>query len=109
MRIDLGLGIAVTFFRTVGDLFYLTHIIMKFRLAFVAPSSRVLGRGQLVTDPQQIALRYLKSDFVIDFAATLPLPQVSRLSLTYLRGNWNQIRVIPSFFFFPANLMMICL
>ncbi|CBI15055.3 unnamed protein product, partial [Vitis vinifera] len=74
-RIDLGLGIVVTFFRTVADMFYLTHMIMKFRMAFVAPSSRVFGRGELVMDPQQIALRYLKSDFIIDFAATLPLPQ----------------------------------
>lgn len=82
MRIDLGLGIAVTFFRTMTDLFYLAHMMMKFRMAFVAPSSRVFGRGELVKDPQQIAMRYLKSDFIIDFSATLPLPQVTRLSLT---------------------------
>ena len=119
-RIDLGLGIVVTFFRTVADMFYLTHMIMKFRMAFVAPSSRVFGRGELVMDPQQIALRYLKSDFIIDFAATLPLPQVSRVSLTYQRGifmiqffvlfsgNWNQIGVVL-FFSFRADLTMICL
>lgn len=71
-------------------------------------------------DPQQIALRYLKSDFIIDFAATLPLPQVSRVSLTYQRGifmiqffvlfsgNWNQIGVVL-FFSFRADLTMICL
>lgn len=50
---------------------------MKFRTAFVAPSSRVFGRGELVMDAREIATRYLKTDFVIDFAAMLPLPQVS--------------------------------
>ncbi|XP_030493640.2 probable cyclic nucleotide-gated ion channel 16 [Cannabis sativa] len=76
MEIDLGLGILVTFFRTVADTFYFLHIVMKFRTAFVAPSSRVFGRGELVTDPWAIAVRYLKSDFFIDLAASLPLPQI---------------------------------
>lgn len=49
---------------------------MKFRTAFVAPSSRVFGRGELVMDAREIATRYLKTDFVIDFAAMLPLPQI---------------------------------
>lgn len=49
---------------------------MKFRTAYVAPTSRVFGRGELVMDPRAIARRYLGSDFVIDLAATLPLPQI---------------------------------
>ncbi|XP_034707976.1 cyclic nucleotide-gated ion channel 18-like isoform X1 [Vitis riparia] len=73
---DTSLGIVVTFFRTVSDLFYLLHMVMKFRTAFVAPSSRGLGRGELVMDAHTIAMRYLKSDFIIDLAATLPLPQI---------------------------------
>ncbi|KAK8966907.1 putative cyclic nucleotide-gated ion channel 18 [Platanthera guangdongensis] len=76
MSIDPGLGIIVTFFRTVADLFYLAHMVLKFRTAFVAPSSRVFGRGDLVRDPRQIAMRYLKKDFVLDLAAMLPLPQI---------------------------------
>ncbi|KAI7995359.1 putative cyclic nucleotide-gated ion channel 16 [Camellia lanceoleosa] len=52
------------------------HMAMKFRTAYVAPSSRVFGRGELVTDPWLISKQYLKSDFLIDLAATLPLPQV---------------------------------
>lgn len=51
-------------------------MVMKFRTAFVAPSSRGLGRGELVMDAHTIAMRYLKSDFIIDLAATLPLPQI---------------------------------
>ncbi|XP_057984285.1 cyclic nucleotide-gated ion channel 18 isoform X2 [Malania oleifera] len=73
---DLSLAVVITFFRSVADLFYLLHMIMKFRTAFIAPSSRVFGRGELVMDVRQIAIRYLKSDFIIDLAATLPLPQV---------------------------------
>ncbi|KAJ9702875.1 hypothetical protein PVL29_004563 [Vitis rotundifolia] len=49
---------------------------VKFRTAYVSPSSRVFGRGELVMDPKEIARRYLKSDFFIDLVATLPLPQI---------------------------------
>ena len=76
MKTDLNLRIIVTFFRTSADMFYLLHMVIKFRTAYVAPSSRVFGRGELVMDPKKIAMRYLRSDFFIDLAATLPLPQV---------------------------------
>lgn len=72
---DVNLGIVITFFRSVSDLFFTLHMIMKFRTAFVAPSSRVFGRGELVMDAREIAMRYLKSDFLIDLGAALPLPQ----------------------------------
>ncbi|KAG2399148.1 Cyclic nucleotide- and calmodulin-regulated ion channel 16 [Vigna angularis] len=76
MQTDLVLGVFVTFSRTVADLFFLFHVVLKFRTAYVAPNSRVYGRKELVTDPRDIASRYLKSDFIIDLLATLPLPQV---------------------------------
>ncbi|XP_058113875.1 cyclic nucleotide-gated ion channel 17-like isoform X3 [Magnolia sinica] len=76
MKTDLNLRIVVTCFRTVADLFYLLHMVIKFRTAYVAPSSRVFGRGELVMDPKKIARRYLRSDFFIDLVAALPLPQV---------------------------------
>lgn len=81
---DLKLRIVVTFLRTVADLFYLLHMIIKFRTAYVAPSSRVFGRGELVMDPKKIARRYMRSDFVIDLIATLPLPQVPCFKLITL-------------------------
>ncbi|CAN0911242.1 Cyclic nucleotide-gated ion channel 17 [Linum grandiflorum] len=52
---DHKLRIVVTFFRTVADIFYLLHVVLKFRTAYVAPSSRVFGRGELVMDPKLIA------------------------------------------------------
>ncbi|CAN1228649.1 Cyclic nucleotide-gated ion channel 17 [Linum grandiflorum] len=73
---DHKLRIVVTFFRTVADIFYLLHVVLKFRTAYVAPSSRVFGRGELVMDPKLIARRYIRSDFFIDLIATLPLPQI---------------------------------
>lgn len=76
MTTDLNLGIVITCFRTIADIFYMLHMIIKFRTAYVSPSSRVFGRGELVMDPEKIARRYLRSDFFIDLIATLPLPQV---------------------------------
>lgn len=79
MSNDVPAAVTITYFRSLADLFYLLQLVMKFRTAFVAPSSRVFGRGELVMDSKQIAMRYLKTDFVIDLAATLPLPQASTI------------------------------
>nr|GMC93552.1 cyclic nucleotide-gated ion channel 18-like [Ipomoea batatas] len=76
MSTDNKASIAITYFRTITDFFYVINMLLKFRTAFVAPSSRVFGRGELVMDAKEIAARYLRSDFIIDFAATLPLPQI---------------------------------
>ncbi|KAK9275144.1 hypothetical protein L1049_022403 [Liquidambar formosana] len=76
VKTDLNLRIIATCFRTVADLFYLLHMVIKFRTAYVAPSSRVFGRGELIMDPNKIARRYIRSDFFIDLIATLPLPQI---------------------------------
>lgn len=76
VKSDVSLRIVVTFLRTIADLFYLLHVVIKFRTAYVAPSSRVFGRGELVRNPKKIAGRYIRSDFFIDLIATLPLPQV---------------------------------
>ncbi|KAF1869823.1 hypothetical protein Lal_00017400 [Lupinus albus] len=65
MKADHDLRILITVLRSFADLFYVLHMIMKFRTAFVAPNSRIVGRGELVMDPRQIAMRYLKSDFIV--------------------------------------------
>lgn len=76
MTTDLNLGIVVTCFRTVADVFYLLQLVVKFRTAYVSPAFRAFGRGELVTDPKRIAMRYLRSGFFLDLLAALPLPQV---------------------------------
>lgn len=62
--------------RSFTDIFYLIHIIFQFHTGFIAPSSRVFGRGVLVKDSWKIAKRYLSSYFLVDILAVLPLPQV---------------------------------
>lgn len=76
MGIDRKLGITVTTLRTIIDAFYLIHMALQFRTAYIAPSSRVFGRGELVIDPAKIARRYMRQFFVVDFLAILPLPQI---------------------------------
>ncbi|GAB4854784.1 Cyclic nucleotide-gated ion channel 18 [Ancistrocladus abbreviatus] len=117
---DLSLLRTVTVLRTFADLFYLLHMVMKFRTAFISPSSRVFGRGELVMDPHEIALKYLKSDFFIDLAATLPLPQIVNWLIIPRMGN-NQadhtnytlslivlVQYVPRFFLMlPLNKKII--
>ncbi|KAJ9535733.1 hypothetical protein OSB04_un001113 [Centaurea solstitialis] len=76
LGIDRKLAIIATTLRTIVDSFYLIHMALQFRTAYIAPSSRVFGRGELVIDPAQIAKRYLRWYFIIDFLAVLPLPQI---------------------------------
>ncbi|XP_076905385.1 putative cyclic nucleotide-gated ion channel 5 [Bidens hawaiensis] len=76
LGIDRKLAIIATTLRTVVDAFYLIHMVLEFRTAYIAPSSRVFGRGELVIDPGQIAKRYLRWYFIIDFLSVLPLPQI---------------------------------
>ncbi|XP_042003042.1 probable cyclic nucleotide-gated ion channel 5 [Salvia splendens] len=76
LDIDRKLAITATTLRTVVDAFYLIHMVLQFRTAYIAPSSRVFGRGELVIDHGKIAKRYLKCYFIIDFLAVLPLPQI---------------------------------
>ncbi|KAI6669397.1 hypothetical protein NL676_004282 [Syzygium grande] len=68
--------VVLTTIRSVLDAFYAAQIIVRFRTAYVAPSSRVFGRGELVIDSKKIALRYLSRGFCIDLFAAFPLPQV---------------------------------
>lgn len=76
LGIDVNLAVTTTTLRTVIDAFYLIRMAFQFRTAYIAPSSRVFGRGELVIDPGQIAKRYLQRYFIVDFLAVLPLPQI---------------------------------
>lgn len=77
LNLDKKLEITASVLRSFTDIFYVLHIIFQFRTGFIAPSSRVFGRGVLVEDSSAIARRYLSSYFLIDILAVLPLPQVS--------------------------------
>ena len=55
----------------------LFHILLQFRLAYVAPESTVVGAGQLVAHPRKIARHYFRGKFLLDLFIVMPLPQVS--------------------------------
>uniref|UniRef100_A0A7N0V7F3 Cyclic nucleotide-binding domain-containing protein n=1 Tax=Kalanchoe fedtschenkoi TaxID=63787 RepID=A0A7N0V7F3_KALFE len=67
---------AMVVFRSLTDFVYLLHILLQFRLAFVSPESTVVGAGDLVDQPKEIALNYLSGFFMIDLFIVLPLPQI---------------------------------
>ncbi|CAO2166687.1 unnamed protein product [Urochloa humidicola] len=74
--IDRWLAITTTVVRTVVDLFFLVRIVLQFRTAYIKPSSRVFGRGELVIDTKQIARRYMRRFFAADVMSVIPFPQV---------------------------------
>jgi cyclic nucleotide gated channel len=76
IKISRKLAISLTVLRSITDTFYLIHMALQFRTAFLADSSRMFRPPELVVDPYYIATRYLKKDFWLDLAALLPLPQV---------------------------------
>lgn len=81
IQMSAELGVALTVVRSMADVFYVAHILIRFRTAYVAPSSRIFGRGDLVIHPSKIAANYLGCEFWLHFAAALPLPQVNSLLL----------------------------
>lgn len=87
LHLDRKMEVTASVLRSITDIFYLLHIVLQFRTGFIAPSSRVFGRGVLVEDAWEIAKRYLSSYFLIDILAVLPLPQVAILIvIPKLRG-----------------------
>jgi cyclic nucleotide gated channel len=91
LYLDRKLARVASILRFFTDIFYLLHMIFQFKTGFVAPSSRVFGRGVLVEDTFAIAKRYLSTYFVIDFLAVLPLPQVLHMSLCINLQEWKYL------------------
>ncbi|KAG6556786.1 hypothetical protein Mapa_001732 [Marchantia paleacea] len=110
--LDRNLAITVTVLRTVIDFVYIIHIVLEFRTAFVAPSSRVFGIGELVEDTHEIARRYLKSAFWVDLVVILPLPQVVMwVVLPFLRtskisSTKNAVLLLVIFHYVPRLIRM---
>ncbi|EOY19697.1 Cyclic nucleotide-binding transporter 1 isoform 8 [Theobroma cacao] len=61
--------------RSMTDFIYLLNMLLQFRLAYIAPESRVVGAGELVDHPKKIAVNYLSRYFFLDLFVVLPLPQ----------------------------------
>uniref|UniRef100_A0A0K8WML8 Cyclic nucleotide-gated channel 20-like n=1 Tax=Acacia koa TaxID=468172 RepID=A0A0K8WML8_ACAKO len=74
--------------RSMNDFVYFLNMLLQFRLAYVAPDSRVVGAGDLVDHPKKIALHYLKGYFLVDLFVVFPLPQIMILfALPYHLGS----------------------
>uniref|UniRef100_A0A6N2LLS4 Cyclic nucleotide-binding domain-containing protein n=1 Tax=Salix viminalis TaxID=40686 RepID=A0A6N2LLS4_SALVM len=84
--INWGMAKAIVFLRCLIDAIFLLNILLQFRLAYVAPESRVVGAGELVDHPKKIAKHYLRGFFFIDLFVVLPLPQITLLLLLLLKG-----------------------
>ncbi|XP_017434893.2 protein CNGC15c-like [Vigna angularis] len=112
--IDIGTALEVflIMIRSMADVFYMIQILMKFRTAYVAPSSRVFGRGELVIGTTKIATRYLRKGFGLDFIAALPLPQVliwiviPNLGGSTMANTKNVLRFIIIFQYLPRLFLI---
>ncbi|XP_061355812.1 probable cyclic nucleotide-gated ion channel 20, chloroplastic [Gastrolobium bilobum] len=62
--------------RSMTDFLYFLNILLQFRLAYISPESRVVGAGDLVDGPWEIACNYMKGYFFLDFFVVLPFPQI---------------------------------
>ncbi|XP_048226748.1 probable cyclic nucleotide-gated ion channel 20, chloroplastic isoform X3 [Ricinus communis] len=74
--INWPLTTTIIVFRSMTDFIYLLNILLQFRLAYIAPESRVVGAGELVDHPKKIAMNYLCGYFLVDLFIMLPLPQI---------------------------------
>ncbi|KAI8573649.1 hypothetical protein RHMOL_Rhmol01G0293600 [Rhododendron molle] len=80
---SVSLGRFLTSIRSMTDLFFVANVLVRFRTAYVAPSSCVFGAGDLVVDPWKIALRYITTKgFWFDITAAIPIPQAFNSSLS---------------------------
>ncbi|XAR59738.1 hypothetical protein NMG60_11015691 [Bertholletia excelsa] len=93
------LHLVLTTVRSVIDMFYVLNVVFQFRTAYVAPSSRVVGRGELVVDSSEIAHRYLRRRFWVDLLASLPFPQIMTWVIipTMARSGISRSRIVLRF------------
>ncbi|WOL02124.1 cyclic nucleotide-gated ion channel 1 [Canna indica] len=107
------LEIVASVLRFFTDIFYLVHIAFQFRTGFIAPSSRVFGRGVLEKDLSAIARRYISSYFLVDILAVLPLPQIMILIImpnlegSALLNAKNALMYVVIFQYVPRLLRII--
>ncbi|CAA7017861.1 unnamed protein product [Microthlaspi erraticum] len=112
ITIGIRLEVALTLIRSLADAFYIAQILIRFRTAYIAPPSRVFGRGELVIDSRKIAWRYLHTSFWIHIIAALPLPQVLIwIIIPNLRGSpmtntKNVLRFIIIFQYLPRMFLI---
>ena len=77
ITMDWELAVSFSFLRSIGDTLLFLGIILRFRTGY---EDRALhgpfGKGKVVNDSKIIAIKYLKSTFIVDLLASFPIPQV---------------------------------
>ncbi|KAI4385489.1 hypothetical protein MLD38_003510 [Melastoma candidum] len=114
IEIAIALKISLAVVRSAADVFYAIHVFVRSRTAYVAvaPSSRVLGRGELIIDSSKVASRYLRGGFWLDLLAALPLPQIIIWVIIPLMGGStatntkNVLRFIVIFQYLPRLFLI---
>jgi cyclic nucleotide gated channel len=76
MRMDHHLAIIFTWLLSLVNMFFTVHIATGFCTAYADPVSKVLGKNELVTDPNKIVKRYISANLFTDIVAELHVPQV---------------------------------
>ncbi|CAH2053451.1 unnamed protein product [Thlaspi arvense] len=94
--------------RSISDLIFSINILLQFRLAYVAPESRIVGAGQLVDHPRKIARNYIRGKFFLDLFIVLPIPQImilwiipAHLGTARAESEKNIIRTTVLFQYIP--------
>ncbi|VVA98022.1 unnamed protein product [Arabis nemorensis] len=108
IEVDLPMTKALVSLRSIWDLIFSINILLQFRLAYVAPESRIVGAGQLVDQPGKIARNYIRGKFCLDLFIVLPIPQLvilwllrSELGLPIPESDKHIIRAILLFQYIP--------
>ncbi|XP_078165411.1 putative cyclic nucleotide-gated ion channel 20, chloroplastic isoform X3 [Carex rostrata] len=104
MVLNWSVGIAIAVVRSITDFIYLLHMLVQFKLAYVASDWTAVLGGQLVEEHGKIALHYLRGYFIFDLFLVLPLPQVLNLVVIpkYIRPsaeNYSKY-TLPTIVFF---------
>ncbi|XP_024015486.1 putative cyclic nucleotide-gated ion channel 19 [Eutrema salsugineum] len=108
IEIDWPMTNVLVFLRSMSDLIFSINILLQFRLAYVAPESRIVGAGQLVDHPGKIARNYVRGKLFLDLFIVLPVPQImilwiipAHLSSSRAGTEKHIIRVIALIQYFP--------
>ncbi|KAK3005561.1 hypothetical protein RJ639_016848 [Escallonia herrerae] len=96
MRPPPGLDNVPSVSFVASDALYMGSSRLLFRLAYVAPESRVVGAGDLVDHPKKIAINYLFGYFLIDFFVVLPLPQYPRWPIVDHRNQEIEVFLLKN-------------
>ncbi len=70
-------------FNVVSDTFFLMDLVLNFRTGIVKEDNT-----EIILDPQQIKIKYLKSWFVVDFISSIPVDYIFLIVETRINSDF---------------------